>query len=165
MACGATLLDEPTSRVLTLRRYQGADQEAVWQLHKVALESTNAYVEASPWDDDLKKIEEVYLTRRGAFLVGLCEQKLVAMGAPKEVAEETAEIKRMRVYPEYQGRGYGKEVLTQLEAQAKTLGYKKLVLDTSKAQVAAQHLYRSFGYGEKKRELWRVEIIFFEKPL
>ena len=151
---------------MLLRRYLPSDREEVWQLHRLALESTDAYIGDSSLDDDLKEIEEVYLAQRGEFLVGLSGKRLVAMGALKEVTEDSAELKRMRVHPDYQRRGYGSEMLRQLEAKAKALGYKKLVLDTSSAQVAALHLYRTSGYTETGREGVRgLEVIFFEKSL
>ena len=155
--------------MLTLRRYEPSDYEEVWQLHKVALESINAYISDSSLDDDLKAVEATYPARRGEFLVGLLEQKLVAMGALREVVDSTgntAEVKRMRVHPEYQRRGYGEQMLVQLEEMAARLGYKRLVLDTSTAQVAAQSLYRNHGYNEVRRErVQGLELIYLEKRL
>lgn len=90
--------------MLTLRRYQPSDQEAVWELHAVALVQTGAYISSGAWDDDLHRIEEVY---GGEFMVGLIEGRIVAMGALKRTTAERAAIKRMRVHPDYQGRVYG----------------------------------------------------------
>ena len=152
--------------MLTLRRYRPHDQAAVWHLHVSALEVTGAYVGGDSLDKDLEEIEAVYLERKGEFLVGLHGQTLVAMGALREVTGDTAEIKRMRVHPEYQRRGYGTQVLTRLERTAKRLGYKKLVLDTSTAQVAAASLYRSAGYTETGRERSAgFEFIYLERLL
>ncbi len=117
--------------MFTLRRYTSADQEAVEHLHVFVIQQTGAYLGRGPWDDDVYAIEEVYLKNRGEFLIGECDGRLVAMGALKRTSPERAEIKRMRVHPEYQGRGYGQLILDELEARARALGYQTLHLDTS----------------------------------
>ena len=132
--------------MLTLRRYPPTDEREVWRLHVLALEAAGAYIVSGPWDDDLREIEAFYLAQRGEFLVGFLEQTLVAMGALKEVAGDTAEIKRMRVHSEHQRRGYETQMLVQLENTAKRLGYRALVLDTSTSQGAALQLYLKAGY-------------------
>jgi GNAT superfamily N-acetyltransferase len=40
------------------------------------------------------------------------------MGAFRRTDPERAEIKRMRVHPDYQGRGFGQIILSELEARA-----------------------------------------------
>ena len=47
-------------------------------------------------------------------MVGLYEDQVVAMGA-LTVSDNKAEIKRMRVHPDYQRRGYGQAILEQLQ--------------------------------------------------
>ena len=103
----------------TIRRYTPADQEAVAHLHVSVLQQTGAYLGRGPWDDDVYHIEDVYLKNQGEFLLGEYEGRLVAMGALKRTSPERAEIKRMRVSPAYQGRGYGQSILEELEARAR----------------------------------------------
>src|SRR2546423_13710717 len=107
--------------MLTLRRYTPADQEAVEHLHVFAIQQTGAYLGRGPWDDDIYAIEEEYLKNQGEFLIGECDGLFVAMGALKLTSPQRAEIKRMRVYPEYQERGYGQLILDELEARASAL--------------------------------------------
>ena len=107
--------------MFTLRRYEPADREAVEYLHVHAIQQAGAYLGRGPWDDDVYAIEEVYLKNRGEFLIGECHGQFVAMGALKRTSPERAEIKRMRVHPDYQGRGYGQLILDELEARARAL--------------------------------------------
>jgi hypothetical protein len=88
--------------MLSIRRYTPADQEAIEHPHVLALQQAGAYLGRGPWDDDIYAIEEIYLDRQGAFLVGECEGLLVAMGAFRRTSSTRAEIKRMRVHPDYQ---------------------------------------------------------------
>ncbi|MDQ6661830.1 MAG: hypothetical protein M3Z24_12805 [Chloroflexota bacterium] len=66
---------------MEIRRYQQADHAEVWMLHKTALQDVGADFGIGPWDDDLQHIEQVYLKNQGEFLVGICEGRIVAMGA------------------------------------------------------------------------------------
>jgi GNAT superfamily N-acetyltransferase len=161
--------------MFTLRRYTPADQEAVEHLHVFAIQQTGAYLGRGPWDDDVYAIEEVYLKNQGEFLIGECDGVFVAMGALKRTSPERAEIKRMRVHPEYQGRGYGQLILDELETRARTLGYRALHLDTGVIQVPAQRLYEKNGYREVGRDKFKqeigkgeyqlLEVILYEKQL
>ncbi len=99
-----------------------------------------------PWDKDLHHIEHVYHHNRGEFLVGSYEGRIIAMGAFRKTSEKLAEIKRMRVHPDFQGRGFGQVILDELEVRTLALGYMKLHLDTSVVQVAAQKLYLKNGF-------------------
>jgi ribosomal protein S18 acetylase RimI-like enzyme len=161
--------------MFTLRRYTSADQEAVEHLHVLAMQQTGAYLGRGPWDDDVYAIEEAYLKKRGEFLIGECDGLFVAMGALKYTSPERAEIKRMRVSSEYQGRGYGQRILEELEARARALGYQILHLDTSILQIPAQKLYEKNGFREVGRDSYRqaigkdssqqLEVILYEKQL
>ncbi len=152
--------------MFTLRRYEPADRAAVKYLHVHAIQQAGAYLGRGPWDDDVYAIEEVYLKNRGEFLIGECDGLFVAMGALKRTSPERAEIKRMRVHPDYQGRGYGQLILDELEARARALGYQILHLDTSILQIPAQRLYEKNGFREVGRDIYQdLEVILYEKQL
>ena len=83
----------------------------------------------------------------GAFLVGRDEAgAAVACGGIVRFDETRAELKRMYVLPDARGRGLGRLVLEQLEAQAQAFGYLGVVLETGDQSEAALGLYRSSGY-------------------
>jgi GNAT superfamily N-acetyltransferase len=152
--------------VLELRRFDDADAEAVRELHNLALYDAGAHLGSGPWDDDLRSIGSSYLQDGGEFLVGLLDGRLVAMGALRHVTAAAAEIRRMRVHPRFQRRGFGGTVLACLEDRALELGYSKLRLDTTVMQTAAQALYAREGYSEVGRgQLAGVEVIYYEKRL
>jgi ribosomal protein S18 acetylase RimI-like enzyme len=88
------------------------------------------------------------------------------MGAFRKKSETLAEIKRMRVLPEYQRRGLGQAILNQLEAKAILLGYRELCLDTTTLQIAAQKMYEKNGFTEVRRGLMPpFEVIYYHKSL
>ena len=151
---------------MKIRRYQESDHDQVWSLHNLALHSTGAHAGNGPWDDDLYRVEKVYLDYGGEFLVGLQGGMIVAMGALKRSSGDRVEIKRMRVHPEFQRRGFGREILRRLEARAIELGYTTSHLDTTTQQVAAQKLYAQSGYSEIGRTTsGQFDVILYEKRL
>jgi ribosomal protein S18 acetylase RimI-like enzyme len=151
--------------MLTIRRFQSADHDAVWHLHKLALQESGAFVENGPWDEDLHQIEATYINKGGEFLVGVYEGQVVAMGA-LIIAGDKAQVKRMRVHPDHQRRGYGQQILQALEQRMRELGYRTIELETTTQQHAAQHFYQKHGYTEIKRTQWRhFTVIHYTKAL
>lgn len=152
--------------MLELRRFDDADAEAVRELHDLALADAGAHLGSGPWDEDLESIRRSYLQDGGEFLLGWLDGRLVAMGALRHVTAVAAEIKRMRVHPRFQRRGFGRTLLARLEDRARELGYSKLRLDTTVVQTAAQALYAREGYSQVGRgQLAGVEVIYYEKRL
>ncbi|HEX2911768.1 MAG TPA: GNAT family N-acetyltransferase [Chloroflexia bacterium] len=151
---------------LEIRQYRDGDYPEVWHLHNLALELTGAHGGNGPWDDDLHHIKQVYLDKDGEFLVGLHNGRILAMGAFRQTGEDEAEIKRMRVQPEYQGQGLGRQILAKLEERAREMGYKRLHLETSETQIPAQKLYTRHGFIEFKRgRVLTFNCIYYEKYL
>ena len=163
---------EPNVRLpgaVRFRRVQPDDVTSVRELHELALRHAGGFIEspvAQMWDSDLDHIAEVYFERGGEFLVGVVGTRIVAMGALRVEEGGRAEVKRMRVHPEYQGRGIGRQLLQLLEARARECGVAFLTLDTTTAQVAARSLYVSAGYEETHRaHRAGLEFIFMKKFL
>ncbi len=149
------------------------DPEPVKQLHRAALEAAGAYTENPRLDSDLESPASYYENLNGEFWVGEVEGEIVAMGGFRlhlgEAAKaREAELKRMRVKPELQGRGIGGQLLQLLEGQARRQGYTSMVLDVTSAgrQQAARALYKKQGYQEVRREpSGQHEIIYCRKQL
>ena len=70
----------------------------------------------------------------------------VGCGAVRLLDSETAELKRMYVVPPARGKGLGRRLVDGLEAEARTLGARRLVLETGTRQHAALGLYRASGF-------------------
>jgi putative acetyltransferase len=72
--------------------------------------------------------------------------KPVGCGAIKQYDENTVEIKRMFVPPEYRGQGIASLVLQALEAWSKELNFHTCILETGHKQVEAIRLYQKNNY-------------------
>ena len=149
-----------------IRRYVEADHAKVLELHVLGLKQFDAESPRGKWDADVDDIEGVYLSNKGEFLVGELEGVVVAMGGFWRKTEKVAELKRMRVDPRFQKRGFGQAILTELEKLAKAMGYSSMFLDTLPIMAPARRLYTKNGFmqtGTKK--IGRFDAILYEKAL
>jgi GNAT superfamily N-acetyltransferase len=83
---------------------------------------------------------------RGAFLVAYSNGQPVACGAIRRLDADTAEIKRMFVAPQSRGQGIARRLLAILEAEARRLAVKRIVLETGARQPEALALYEHAGF-------------------
>ncbi len=92
----------------------------------------------------------------------------IACGALKRHADGIGEVKRMYTRPEYQGRGLGGRILSEIENLARSEGLDRLVLETGNRHPAAWRVYERDGFVRCGVILdypdteWSV---FYEKPL
>jgi GNAT superfamily N-acetyltransferase len=150
---------------LAVRRYERGDAARVWALHVAALRDAGTDTAVMPEQDDLRDVTGAYLDTGGEFLVGEREGHIVATGALDVLDEDTGELRRMRVDPAHQGKGYGTRILCALEATARDRGVTDLVLDTAVRQGAVP-FYRSRGYEVVGSERWRAfELVSLRKRL
>lgn len=150
---------------LAIREYEARDAAAIWALHVEALRAIGALY-PGPWDSDFKRIREIYFEPGGTFLVGELDSSLVAMGALRWINPVTAEIKRMRVRPDLQRRGFGGLMLQALERHAAERGLCNLELDTTTEQHAARAFYEKHGYrAVEVRQAAHAEQIIYKKAL
>jgi ribosomal protein S18 acetylase RimI-like enzyme len=151
---------------LAIRRYDHSDQAAVLRLHRDGLEQMGADAGPGPWDADLDDIKGSYLSAGGDFLVGLVDDEVVAMGALRGVTATTADLKRLRVKRELQGKGIGEQVARLLIQRAHELGFAQLTADTTTRQVPAQRLLQKLGFIEIRRQQFRrFELIYYKRTL
>ncbi|NPD90460.1 MAG: GNAT family N-acetyltransferase [Asgard group archaeon] len=83
-----------------------------------------------------------YLIRDGDNYIG--------MGALRKIKEGICEIKRMYVKSSYRGKGLGKSLLDKLTDDAKNFGFSKIYLDVGPYNIAAQGLYKKFGFIQRE---------------
>src|SRR5262249_25464829 len=82
----------------------------------------------------------------GVFLVIYRNGPPVGCGAVRLLDAGTAERKRMYVSPAVRGQGLGRRLVAALEAEARALGVRRLVLETGDRLAPALALYRATGF-------------------
>jgi len=88
---------------------------------------------------------------RGTFALAWADGRAVGCGALRLINEDTAELKRMFVLPEFRRHGVAAAVLGFLEREALALGASRVVLETVTNPPDAVALYRRAGYTEIPR--------------
>ena len=135
-------------------------------LHRSALEGFTLGLTQQQDEADLMAIEDVYLRNGGEFLLGFIGERLVAMGGFKRLSEGLAEVRRMRIARDLQGRGYGTYLLRELERRAFHSGVRVLCLDAARRRSLTLEFYRKHGYHESGQSFYGiVEMVQFQKAL
>ncbi len=71
--------------------------------------------------------------------------------AIRKLDAERCELKRLYVRPAFRGRGLGSALTGRVIADAREIGYSRMMLDTMPALKSAQRLYRGLGFVEIPR--------------
>ena len=135
-------------------------------------EATGADLSAEDYLQNTLSEIDLYFPPQGRLLLVRNAGQPVGMGFLKPIGEGLCEIKRMYVQPDQRGKGLGREILASLIAEARIIGYKKVLLDSATYMTAAHALYRSLGFtdssyyaeGETDKAL-KAHLIFMEMTL
>jgi GNAT superfamily N-acetyltransferase len=133
-----------TSETITIARAELTSKVSRDLIASLNAELTDLYPEPGANHFQLG-VEEV-ADGRGSFLVIYRGGVAVGCGALRLLDADTAELKRMYVSPEARGKGLGRRLVAALEAEARALGVRRLVLETGVRQAAALALYRATGF-------------------
>ncbi|WP_372663637.1 GNAT family N-acetyltransferase [Cohnella sp.] len=152
--------------MIHVRRYSTADHEHVWRVHLLCISEAGVEPTHKHYND-IFHIEEQYMQDGGEFLVGTnYKGNILAMGGLKRLDQHTAEIKRLRVHPSHQKKGYGQLLLGLLEKRAAEIGFKQIYLDALSNQHGAHKLFMKNGYAEKGPTVVDgFNVIVFEKTI
>ena len=66
----------------------------------------------------------------------------------RKLEQDTCEMKRLYVRSEFRGKGAARKLVEGLIGEARSIGYRRLVLDTLPSMEAAHKLYRTLGFRE-----------------
>jgi len=84
----------------------------------------------------------------GIFVIAWDDSTPVGCGGLKTIDSTTGEIKSMFVTPTHRQRGVGAAILEVLEQSGHSMGFERVVLDTSEYLPEAIALYRRNGFFE-----------------
>ena len=94
-------------------------------------------------------LQAEYAGRRAAFVAISSEDRAIGCVAVTVLDATTAVLLRLFVSPRDRGRGVARSLVEAAIAFARENGYRRIVLDTHKAQLpAAYRLYQSLGFVE-----------------
>ncbi len=145
--------EHPLSSI-TIRSFQPSDQKAVKTLVLAGLLDHWGKLDLSK-NPDLDDIAASY--QSGLFLVACRNQEIIATGALLPRSRDTAEIVRMSVAAGSRRQGIGNLMLTNLCAQARLRGFRRIILETTSSWRDVINFYLRYGFSithEKDGDVW-----------
>jgi putative acetyltransferase len=97
---------------------------------------------------ELSRIEEMYGPPWGCLLLASREEEFVGCAGLRRLSEADCEMKRLYVRRTARGQALGRRLAAELIERARSLGYRRMLLDTLTDMSAAHSLYRSMGFRE-----------------
>ncbi len=124
------------------------------------------------FERELASLPGLYAPPGGRLLLAIEEsaevpREAIGCAALRKWEPDACEMKRLYVRPAFRGKGAGRELVRSLIADARSIGYKKMLLDTLPSMKESHKLYRTLGFHEisayQKNPI--PEALFFELTL
>ena len=123
-----------------------AHLETARQLLREYADSLGFDLSFQNFEKELAELPGDYAPPDGRLYLGLEGTRPAGCIALRQVSEHDCELKRFYVCPLFRGKGVGKRLAIMLIAEARTIGYKRMLLDTVPSMKRAIVLYRALGF-------------------
>ena len=132
-----------TESSLLIRPIKEGDEEALvslWNMCKLTV----------PWNNPYKDINRKLKVQAELFLLGYLEDKLIASVMAGYDGHRGC-INYFAVHPDFQSRGYGKQLMDNVENGLRELGCPKINLQIREGNDKVYSYYQKLGFVEEKR--------------
>jgi ribosomal protein S18 acetylase RimI-like enzyme len=101
-------------------------------------------------------IDKIFTWQRGGgdFVVASCGSKLVGLGGLAPQNPRSAELCKLHVDSQWQGRGIGRLIAVELVECARRVDFSEVELHVTATQTAAIALYRGLDFQQINRKLF-----------
>ena len=148
----------------TLRTAVEDDSPAIRKLIFGILREYELSPDPTETDSDLFDLENHY--RVGWFCVMNQGASIIGTVALLPMDDDTWELRKMYLHPNWRGRGYGLILLDQAIAEARVLGARRLTLSTARVLKEAIKLYKSRGFtfssetlvADRCDQVWELDL-------
>lgn len=114
--------------------------------HTQDLHLIDAYFDAGTLEEELATLPGIYSPPSGCLLLATHKDEPAGCVALRPIDDWYCEMKRMFVYPRFQGKGIGLALAQKVIEHARLSGYRAVLLDTSIRQAEAKTLYSRLGF-------------------
>jgi ribosomal protein S18 acetylase RimI-like enzyme len=101
------------------------------------------------FSEELANLPGLYAPPRGRLLLAWVDREAVACVGLRPLAESVCEMKRLFVRPAFRGQKLGRRLALQVIADARSIGYASIVLDTLSSMETALQLYERLGFARR----------------
>jgi GNAT superfamily N-acetyltransferase len=154
-----------TAHPITFCRYQAADYGSIaslWtrvnrELAPVGMEKIFEQYIAMTIDGELKQLLEIFSeAKRSAFWVVEGPNRIVGSFGIEGRSVSDTELRRMYLDQDYRGLGIAQRMLDCAQAEARALGFTRMILSTAQIQKAADRFYRRSGFRQTRTEVAEI---------
>lgn len=140
---------------------------AAGKLFREYAEWLNIDLSFQHFDKELEEIKTMYSLPFGGIVLCKLDDKYIGCVGLRKIDEQTGEIKRMYLQPEFQHSGLGTALLEKILALAKKIGYTSVRLDTLKTMIPAMNFYKKYGFVETESYYHNPleAVVYFQKYL
>jgi enamine deaminase RidA (YjgF/YER057c/UK114 family)/GNAT superfamily N-acetyltransferase len=110
------------------------------------------------FEGELKNLPAPYKPPTGALVLATYEGEPAGCVAVKQVNDNTCELKRLYVPPQYRGNHIGKGLVNAAMEAARKLGYKMMILDTEMSMKNAMALFDEIGFKQEAQGHFEYDL-------
>jgi putative acetyltransferase len=128
--------------------------EAVWpedrapiaRLMREYVEALGADISFQDFESEYASLPGKYARPEGVVLIAWTADEAVGIVAYRPLECGICEMKRLYVLPRFRGTGLGRLLVEELVRDARSHGYRRMVLDTLPSMRPAQAVYSAMGF-------------------
>jgi putative acetyltransferase len=124
----------------------GPDVNLARDLFREYQRSLNVDLCFQDFERELATLPGEYVPPFGRLFLLYEKEKLAGCVALRKIDDETCEMKRLYVRPDFRRRQLGKRLAEAVIDESRVIGYKKMKLDTLPIMTTAITMYRSLGF-------------------
>jgi ribosomal protein S18 acetylase RimI-like enzyme len=120
--------------------------EAIARLMREYVETLEADISFQDFESEHADLPSKYARPEGVVLMAWTADEAVGIVAYRPLERRICEMKRLYVLPCFRGTGLGRLLVAELVRDARSHGYRRMVLDTLPSMRTAQGVYSSLGF-------------------
>ena len=100
------------------------------------------------FENELATLPGHYTAPNGRLLLASADGLVVGCVALRPLSDDVCEMKRLFVRPAFRASGLGRMLAERVIGEARSIGYRRMFLDTLPSMGRAQQLYDALGFRE-----------------
>ena len=100
------------------------------------------------FENELATLPGHYATPNGRLLLASADGLVAGSVALRPLSDDACEMKRLFVRPAFRASGVGRMLAERVITEARSIGYRRMFLDTLPSMGRAQQLYDALGFRE-----------------
>lgn len=146
------------ARAVTIREATSAEDVALAaRLFREYADGLGIDLSFQGFEQELAGLPAPYTRPQGLLLLAECDGAVAGCVGLRRFADGVGEVKRLYVLPRHRGQSVGLVLMRRLIAEARAIGYGRLLLDTLPSMTSARRLYAALGF--------RPTAAYYDNPI